>query len=240
MKYEEFRAIWDEAVAAAGMRPYLRPPAETIELGSMNRAYQVYAHVWERGEFDPFHPSACLSWTWDALQATRAAMTEEDLLERFLGDEWFHQDTQRPALVVNATLIATLPPRYPGSASMPLPGATMWRHWLADLTGRLDPLLSTVLEMRDEYTGVFAQRGEPQAVVQPDAGGELSLIEVRLPAWEIIELPRKWCVLDHEQDQDPDEHLADFLDRVWRALHEWKQSLVHLLPPGFSLDGWIV
>jgi hypothetical protein len=116
----------------------------------------------------------------------------------------------------------------------------MWRDWLADVTGRLDPLLPTVLESRDERTAAFAHRGEPEAAVRPAAGGQLSLTGVKLSAWEGIHLPRKWSDLAHGQDKDPCEQLADFVECVCEALHEWKQSLVHLLPPGLSTarGGW--
>jgi hypothetical protein len=94
MNYEQFRAIWCEALAEAGMRPYLAPAAETRELGSMSRTYQVSAHLGDPGEFDPFHAGARLSGRWDALQAVRAAIAEEDALLRFLGEEGRRQDTE--------------------------------------------------------------------------------------------------------------------------------------------------
>jgi hypothetical protein len=146
----------------------------------------------------------------------------------FLGEEGHRQDTQRPWLTVNVTLGATLPWRLP----LALPDAAMWRAWLADVTERLEPLLSTVLETRDEWMTAFANRGEPVAEVQPAADGQLYLTGVSVPAWEIIYLPRQWSSPDREQDEDPYEQLADFVDRVWQAMHEWKQSLVHLLPHG--------
>jgi broad specificity phosphatase PhoE len=105
----------------------------------------------------------------------------------------------------------------------------MWRAWLADVTERLEPLLSTVLESRDEWTVALANRGEPVAEVQPAADGQLYLTGVKLSAWEVIHLPRQWSGPDREQDEDPYEQLADFVERVWEAMDEWKQSLVHLV-----------
>ena len=226
MNYEQFRAAWHEALTEAGMWSFLAPPTETVELGGMSRTYQVYAHLGRPGEFDPFHVSASLRWTWDALQAARAATTEEHALMQFLGEEGRYQDTERPWLTVDVTLSATLPWRFP----LPLPDATMWRAWLADVTERLEPLLPIDWESRDEWITAFANRSEPEAEVQPAADGQLHLTGVKLSAWEVIHLTRQWADPDREQDEGPYEQLADFVDRVWEAMHQWKRSLVHLLP----------
>ena len=226
MNFEQFRAAWYEALTKAGMWSYLAPPTETVELGGMSRTYQVYIHFGHSREIEPFHVSARLSWTWDALQAARTATTEEDALMQFLGDEGRHQDTERPWLRVDVTLSATLP----WGSPLPLPDATMWRAWLADVTERLEPLLSTDWETRDEKIAIFATRSEPEAEVQPAADGQLYLTGVKLSAWEGIDLPRQWDDPDREQDEDPYERLADFVERVWDAMDEWNQSLVHLLP----------
>ena len=109
MNYGQFRAIWYEALNEAGMWPYLFPPTETVELGNMSRTYQVYAHLTPLREVKPFHVSARLRWTWDALQAARAATTEEDLIAELLGEDERHKDNEQPWLRLDATLSATLP-----------------------------------------------------------------------------------------------------------------------------------
>jgi hypothetical protein len=230
MNYEEFRAAWSEALTEAGTWSYIGPPSDTVDLERMSRTYQVYVHLGHSQEVKPFHVSASLSWTWDALQAARTATTEEDALMLFLGDEGRHQDTERPWLRVDVTLSATLP----WGSPLSLPEPTRWRAWLADVTARLDPLLSTDSETRDEKMAVFAHRSEPEAEVQPAADGQLYLTGVKLSAWEGIDLPRQWDDPDREQDEDPCDQLADFAERVWEAMEEWNQSLVHLLPQDFS------
>jgi hypothetical protein len=192
----------------------------------MSRTYQAYVHLGRSQEVEPFHVSARLGWTWDALQAARTATTEEDALMLFLGDEGRHQNTERPWLRVDVTLSATLP----WGSPLPLPEPTRWRDWLADVTERLDPLLSTDWETRDEKMAVFASRSEPEAKVQPAADGRLYLSGVRLSAWERIDLPRQWDDPRRRRDENPNDQLVDFVERVWEAMDEWNQSLAYLLP----------
>jgi hypothetical protein len=225
MNYEQFRAAWYKALTKAGMGPFLFPPTETVDLDSMSRTYQVYVHFGRSQEVEPFHVSARLRWTWDAMQAARTATTEEDALMLFLGDEGRCQDTERPWLRVDVTLSATLP----WGSPLPLPEPAMWRDWLADVTERLEPLLSTDWETRDEKMAIFASRSEPEVRVQPGADGQLCLAGVKLSAWERIDLPRQWDDPDRDQDEEPHEQLADFVERVWEAMDEWNQSLAHLL-----------
>jgi hypothetical protein len=226
MNYEQFRAAWYKALTEAGMWSYLAPPAETVDLGSMSRTYQVYVHLGRSQEVEPFHVSASLSWTWDALQSARAATTEEDVLMLFLGDERRYQYTERPWLRVDVTLSATLP----WGSPLPLPEPARWRDWLADVTERLQLLLPMDWETRDEKMAIFASRSEPEAEVQPTADGQLYLTGVKLSAWERIDLPRQWDDPRRKRDESPYDQLVDFVERVWEAMDEWNQSLAHLLP----------
>jgi hypothetical protein len=59
--------------------------------------------------------------------------------------------------------------------------------------------------------------------------GQLYLTGIELSAWQGIDLPGQWDDPDRELDEDPDEQLADFAQRVWQALREWGNSLRHLL-----------
>ena len=133
-------------------------------------------------------------------------------------------------LFLGALAFLTLSATLPWGPPLPLPDATMWSAWLAHVTERLEPLLSTDWETRDEKMAIFATRSEPEAEVQPAADGQLYLTGVKLAAWEGIDLPRQWDDRDREQDEDPYEQLADFVERVWEAMDEWNQSLAHLLP----------
>ncbi len=191
----------------------------------MARTYKVYVLLGQAEQVEPFDVSARLSWTWDALQAARTATTEEDTLAEFVGDEHRHMDTERPWLRVDVALNATLP----WGSPLPLPPPAQWRRWVAEVARRLDPLLSTHWERRDDDMMILAHRAEPEAEVQPDADGQLLLTGVKLEAWEGIDLPREWDDPDREEE-DPHEQLADFVGRMWNALRAWNQTLTHLLP----------
>lgn len=152
MNYQQFRTAWYEALTEAGICSFLSPPTETVDLGGMDRTYQVYVHLGPSHEVAPFHVTARLSWTWDALLAARMATTEEDALMLFLGDERRHQDTERPWLRVDVTLHATLP----WGSPLPLPEAGRWRQWVAAVTERLEPLLPTELGPGEQARLVLA------------------------------------------------------------------------------------
>jgi hypothetical protein len=226
MNYEQFRTAWHEALAEVGMGSYLAPPTETLNLGRMSRKYQVYVHFGSSKGVKPFNVTASLSWTWDALQSARTATVEEDVLMELLGMEQRYVDTEQPWLRVDVTLSATLPLDSP----LPLPPATVWRQWVADVTARLAPLLPTELGDEEQDRLVLSWRGEPESRVRYTPDGELYLTGVTLSAWQGINLPRQWDDPRRERDERPDDQLVDFAHRVCEVLGEWKRSLGLLKP----------
>jgi hypothetical protein len=68
-----------------------------------------------------------------------------------LGMEKRDVDTEQPWLRVDVTLSAT----QPLDSSLPLPAATVWRQWVADVTARLAPLCPPRLEVKNK-TGSFS------------------------------------------------------------------------------------
>jgi len=226
MNYEQFRASWLEALSAAGMPSFLFSPAETIDLDDMCRTHQVYVHLGRSEQVEPFHATARLTWTWDALQTARTNTTEEDVLAELLGEEGRDDCTERPWLRVDVTLSATLP----WGSPLALPEAPRWRRWVAGVTERLTPLMPAGYADADGKRLVLSWRGEPQATVQCALDGELFLTGVELSAWQGIDLPRQWDDPDRERDEEPDDQLADFARRVWKALREWNRSLSLLQP----------
>jgi hypothetical protein len=145
----------------------------------MNRTYEVQVHFGSSQGIKPFNVTACLSWTWDALQSARTATVEEDVLMELLGMEKRYVNTEQPWLRVDVTLSATLPLDSP----VPLPSATIWRKWVADVTARLVPLLPTEVGDAEQEKLLLSWRGEPESQnalharrrVIPDRGQAIGL-----------------------------------------------------------------
>jgi hypothetical protein len=226
LNYDGFRDAWQRALDEAGLGPHLFPARETLDLGHMDRTYQVHVALPSSERVKPFSVAATLEWTWDALQAARTATTEEDLLMMLLGDERRHVDTEQPWLRVDITLRASLPLDSP----LPLPEPAVWHRWVTDVTARLAHLLPADYGDKAHERLVLAWRGEPEAQAQCAPDGRLYLTKVTLSAWQGINLPRHWDDPDREPDGEPDDQLVDLAKRVWQALQAWEHSLRYLRP----------
>ncbi|MCP4538960.1 MAG: hypothetical protein GY832_17635 [Chloroflexi bacterium] len=225
MNYDQFRAIWHETLKDAGLLPFPPFPSETVELRWMSREYGISVSLRRIPRAGPFHVTARLSWKWNAAQAARTTTTEEDLLIEILGQDGYYLVTERPWLRVDITLRATLPMNSP----LPMPDTDAWRHWTAEVTTRLAPLLPVMGMDADEIEPTtLSWRGEPSARLQCDPDGQLYLIGVELPAWQGIDLPRQWDNPDRPPDDWPDVQLANFAGRLHQALQEWEVCLDHL------------
>jgi hypothetical protein len=233
MDYELFRAAWHDALNESGMLPYIFPPNETIDLRHMSRSYHVTASVAGDEQPRPFYVSLGLSWVWDALQSARTATVEEDLLEQLLGEESRSDETEPPWLRVDVNLWATLPAGSP----LPLPDLDAWHRWVDDVMSRLEPLLYDGDEADEAQPPVLAWRGEPVARLHWAPDGQILLTGVELAAWQGIDLPRHFDDPEREWDEDPADQLVDFARRVWEAVHQWADTLPHLLPENDGGEG---
>lgn len=225
MNYDQFRAIWHEALGEAGLMPFSLFLSETVDIRGMSRAYRVLTSLRSVQRAGPFHIVAELSWKWDACLSARAETTEEDLLIEILGRDGYYLVTERPWVRVDVTLKATVPM----DAPLPMPVSDAWRRWSAAVTQRLSPLLhSGEVDEEGGNLSPLAWRGEPTAQLRCDTEGRLYLTGVGLPAWEGIDLPRQWDNPDRPPDDWPDVQLADFAFRLRRALEAWEDCLEHL------------
>jgi hypothetical protein len=225
MNYDDFRTIWHEALSAARLLPFPTWPTETIDLRHMTRAYSIIISRGSREHTRPFYVTTGLSWVWDALQSARMATTEEDLLIELLGQDGCDLVTERPWLRVDVTLNATLP----AYAPLPLSDADAWRRWAREVARRLAPLLPTKSSgIEEERSSLLSWRGDPEVQLQCATDGQLWLTGVSLPAWQGIDLSRQWDDPDREPDFGTESQLADFCDRLSRALKEWAHCLQHL------------
>lgn len=225
MDYDLFRTLWHETLEAAGLTTYPPRPLEAIELDRLGHTYRITVRPRGMLRAGPFHVTATFSWKWDAALAARFATTEEDLLVEVMGEDGYDLVTEQPWLRVDVSLNATLPWESP----IPMPDASAWRRWVAEVTTRLAPLLPVASADQEDEFAELCWCNEPTARLRCDAGdGRLYLTRVEVSAWQGIGLPRQWDNPERWRDPGPDAQLADFAFRVRRALHEWKDCLGYL------------
>jgi hypothetical protein len=225
MNYDQFRAVWHEALDAADLLHFSFPPSEAVDLRWMSRTYEISVSLRNVQRAGPFHVTAGLSWKWDAALSARMATTEEDLLVELLGQDGYLLVTEQPWLRVDVTLRATLPHDSPIS----MPATDAWRRWAANVANRLAPLFP--IGETGEYDfdpALLSWRSEPVARVRCDPAGQLYLTGVELSAWQGVGLPRQWDHPDRAPDEGPAVHLADFVNRLRQALQTWEDSLRRL------------
>ena len=233
MNYDDFRTIWDETLSAARLLPFTAWPSETIEVHTMSRTYSILISWRDVGRTRPFYVTTTLSWEWDALQSARTATREEDLLIELLGQDGHYLVTERPWLRVDVTLDATLP----AGAPILLPDVDTWQRWVAAVTRRVAPLLLTESsDLKDERSLLLSWRGDPVARLRCPPDGRLWLTGVKLPAWQGIDLARQWDDPDRPRDYGTESQLADFCERLSKALKEWEHCLRHLRSQEFDLE----
>jgi hypothetical protein len=225
MEYEQFRSVWHEALAQAGlisMPP--QTPLETIDLAGLSRSYKINVALGHRQPEDSFHVSTSLEWEWDALQAVRGRFQEEEILTEVMGRKASGLDTVPPWLRVDLALHGSLP----YDAPIPLPDPVHWQRWAAEVADRLGPLLPIDSDMDEHGLRVLSSRSKPEAHLRCDPSGQLFLNEVKLSAWQSVELPRNWDDPERPLDPDPANQLFAFADRVRQALQAWEQCLPYL------------
>jgi hypothetical protein len=223
MDYDQFRALFEEALSAAGLMPSLPRPQETLSLEWMSRAYKTIV-VLGAQQTRPFHVTATLNWEWSAALAARGVTTEEDLLTELLGQDGYDLVTEQPWLRVDVTLNATLP----RDAPLPMPDSGDWRRWATEVVSRLASLLPTDSEEDEGGLRILSWRGEPEARLECDSDGNLFLTRGLSIAWQGIKLPRQWDNPDREPDPWLEEQLANLAGRVRQALMEWEECLRYL------------
>lgn len=191
----------------------------------------IYVEPLDREIGSPFHVSGAISWRWDALQSARTATTEEDLLTELLGreDAYDDIDTERPWLRVDLVLRAGL--EY--GKWLPMPSPAVWARWMEEVTGRLEnvePLVpeDVARELPDGQLAILAWQDGPEIRANCSPEGELRLESIKLSAFQLIELPRKWDSLEREPDDHPHAQLVAMFRRVKAALHAWGEVMDHL------------
>lgn len=222
MNYEHFKAVWTRALSEAHLLTHWDRPRESIDLGPMDRLYEIRVGLTGPQTIEPFTVSATLSWRWRALESARTATTEEDLLTQLHGREDLGAlDTDRRWMRVEIALRATLP----RDGSRRMPAKAVWRRFVAAVADDVESQLP-IREMAFK-DGAFPLGwcGAPTAEVACEADGTVLLAAVGLEAWQPVLLPRQWDDPDREPDDDPDEAVGELAQRVRRAMDGWTDAV---------------
>lgn len=72
MNYESFKASWTRALNEAHLLTHWDRPQESIDLGNMDRLYNIRVGLTGAQSVEPFTVAGRLSWRWAAQQLRRA------------------------------------------------------------------------------------------------------------------------------------------------------------------------
>jgi hypothetical protein len=229
--YHEFKSAFLDALRDSRLPTIGAAPSdESLDLRNTDRTVMTYVEPLDREIGRPFHVSGAISWRWDALQSARTTTREEDLLTELLGrEDAYDIDTERPWLRVDLVLRAGL--EY--GKWLPMPSTAVWARWMQEVTGRLDnvePLVPEDLarELPDGQLAILAWQGGPEVKASCSPDGALRLESIKLSAFQLIELPRKWDSPEREPDDHPHAQLVAMFRRVKAALHAWGEVMDHL------------
>lgn len=233
MNYESFKATFDFARQQSGLPLIGLGGHEKLDPASLDRDYVVHLEPIGRDITPPFHLSASVSFSWDALLTGRMLTTEEDMLVQLLGREKADAvDSEEPWVRVDIKLRAGLT----WGKSLPMPSPEAWTTWIHETLTRLETVErvvsdDVVRDLPDGSHAVLAWQGDPVLRLRCDPSGELRLEEVEVKAFQGIDLPRQWDDPDRHDDVDVEGQLDRLFARVRAASFAWGEMVDHLLPP---------
>ena len=231
MNYEDFKATFMAALRDSRI-PVMGSSNERLDLQHMDRTFEVFLQPLGDQDVEPFFVSGKVWWQWRALHTARTSTREEDMLNTLFGggEDVFGMDTDKPSLRVDIQMQANLL----WGHGMPLPKRTVWAKWAHEVHTRLEYIERVVQEetsrqIEDGRPEILAWRGDPEARVVVGAAGELTLEQVKVSAFQIIELPRIWDDPEREADAHPHAQLNAMFTRIRSSLHAWKECVDHLI-----------
>ena len=234
MDYGEFKTAFLESLKASRIPTIgLQPGEELLDLRSAERRLSVYLEPFDRDGARPFHVSGSISFRWGALETARGQTCEEDFLRQLFGRQSLAGLRTEPSLVrIDLKVRAGLE----WGKGIPMPDASTWARWIHEAIGRLSDIERLVtedaLEETDEGLVIRGWQGHPEARVVCSASGELLLEEVRVNAFELVSVPRRYD--DPERDDlepDPRAQLDAIFKRFKAALQAWGELMDHFRPP---------
>lgn len=230
MRYEEFRAAWEDALRESKLSMIGLWGEETLDLRTTSRNYEVHVEPLGGQDAQPFFVAATLSFKWKVLNTARTVTREEDMLTELFGRESAYDlETEQPWLRIDIKLNASLP--YGKPLSMPSKAA--WSAWVRETMGRLEDIepLTPAEKVRENEEGnleVLAWQGEPEVKATCGSDGQLHLEAVSISALQVLRTPRILDDPDKELDEPVYGQLQEMFHRVRASLLAWMQALDHL------------
>lgn len=221
MRYDQFRDSWHAALGAVSLLTPHDRPAETIDLVTSGREWQVTGILFPQLA-EPFHVSATVGFRWDPFESARSYTTEEDLLTEVLGSGRRGARTTQRLVRVDVTFNAALP----HGTTAPLPAADTWAAWVRSTEARIDEqLLAPRRQAR-----IPAWRGDLEIRAQTGPQGTIVLTRVSVPAFDMVIVPR---LSEAPRRQDAGHPRLDELARRFRrGFDAWMASVA-------ELGGWL-
>lgn len=140
-------------------------------------------------------------------------------------------ETEAPWLRVDIELTAALA----WGKAHPMPPKEHWARWVREVRERLEsiePLLPDETTRRNDVgrLEILGWQGTPEVEIEVTDDGEAKLGRVRLPAFQILRLPRVFDAPERSDDE-PERQLQEMFGRIRKALHTWSECLDLLQPP---------
>jgi hypothetical protein len=135
MRYEDFRAAFDDALRESKLRMIRLWGEESLDVRSLDRSYEVHVEPLGGQDAEPFFVAATISFKWDALNTARTNTREEDMLTELFGREGSKRKTEKPWLRLDIRLNASLM----DGQQIPMPPKRAWASWGGRPPGDVPP-----------------------------------------------------------------------------------------------------
>jgi hypothetical protein len=226
MRYDEFCSQLQNALRNEGLfRQFIGSPAETIELASGARHWEVFVMQSSSLHAETFHVSAKIAFEWSPFNTARSYTTEEDLLTELLGRKKQSLATAQRFVRVDLDLQASLP----YGATTTLPDSQVFGGWTTSVNQKLDGLLTEHKERQGRLIAILGGLNEVEVHARGDAGDLLCIQRISVAGFRLVRVPRAWDNPDRRSaEKGAAGELARLAQRFKDAIDEWAGSVAEL------------
>jgi hypothetical protein len=226
MRYDEFRNQLQKAFQALGLfGQRAGNPAETVNLETMSRHWQIYLVGAPSTDIEPFSVTAKIAFDWNPFASARSYTCEEDLLSDLLGRTKNALKTKPQYIRVDLELFARLP--Y-GSTST-IPDARTFGSWAESVKQKLK-VLNESKWRKEKLVAILGWLGEVQIESKCDSAGCLSFQAVSISGFLMVRVPRMWNDSERQDaEKGAEAELSLLAQKFKHSMQEWNASVVELV-----------